>query len=167
MLRKTRRFPPGGFTLIEVMSAAAVLALALVGMIQVVVSGSEMLDVSKKQTIAMQIIHGQLEQIRLLSWDQVGQLGASDTRSVELGDDTSSGKMFLFGPNLPGIAQGFVCSTAPGGEGLVQRRVCERRCQVLLECLGLHGCLLANSRAEGKWKSEGGRRLPPISMRDA
>ena len=95
--------------MIEVMSAAAVLALALVGMIQVVVSGSEMLDVSKKQTIAMQIIHGQLEQIRLLSWDQVGQLGASDTRSVELGDDTSSGKMFLFGPNLPGIAQGFVC----------------------------------------------------------
>jgi prepilin-type N-terminal cleavage/methylation domain-containing protein len=109
MLRKTRRFPSGGFTLIEVMSAAAVLALALVGMIQVVVSGSEMLDVSKKQTIAMQIIHGQLEQIRLLSWDQVGLLGSTDTRSVEAGDDTSSGKMFLFGPNLPGIAKGFVC----------------------------------------------------------
>jgi prepilin-type N-terminal cleavage/methylation domain-containing protein len=99
-----------GLTLIEVMLAAAVLAVALVGMIQVVVSGSEMLDVSRKQTIAMQIIHGQIEQVRLLNWTQIGALGSTDTVSVEAGDNTSSGKMFIFGSNLPAIAKGFMCT---------------------------------------------------------
>ena len=56
------------FTLVEVMVAAGVMILALVGMIQVVVSGSEMLDVSRNQTVAMQIIHGQIDNIRLANW---------------------------------------------------------------------------------------------------
>jgi len=92
------------------MVAAAVMILAIVGMIQVIVSGSEMLDVSRKQTIAMQIIHGQLEQIRLSSWTQIGNLGASDTVSVDAGDNTTSGKVFIFGTNLPVIAKGFRCT---------------------------------------------------------
>lgn len=87
--------------------AAGVMALALVGMIQVVVSGSEMLDVARKQTIATQIIHGQIDQVRLLTWTQVGNLGATDTISVQSGDDASSGRMFIFGTNLPAIASGF------------------------------------------------------------
>lgn len=84
--------------------------LAIVGMIQVIVSGSEMLDVSRKQTIAMQIIHGQLEQIRLSSWAQIGTLGATDTVPVDAGDNTLYGKMFIFGTNLPAIAKGFRCT---------------------------------------------------------
>ncbi len=92
------------------MVAAAVMILAIVGMIQVIVSGSEMLDVSRKQTIAMQIIHGQLEQIRLSSWTQIGALGASDTVSVDAGDNNASGKKFIFGTNLPAIAKGFRCT---------------------------------------------------------
>lgn len=92
------------------MVAAAVMILAIVGMIQVIVSGSEMLDVSRKQTIAMQIIHGQLEQIRLSNWTQIAALGATDTRSVEAGDNTASNVMFVFGTNLPTIAKGFVCT---------------------------------------------------------
>lgn len=87
--------------------AAGVMALALVGMIQVVVSGSEMLDVARKQTIATQIIHGQIDQIRLLTWTQVGSLGSSDTVAVENGDNRTSGKMFIFGSNLPLVARGF------------------------------------------------------------
>ncbi len=93
--------------MVEVTVAAGVMALALVGMIQVVVSGSEMLDVARKQTIAMQIIHGQIDQIRLLTWTQVGTLGTTDTRAVDAGDDLTSGKMFVFGPNLPVVAKGF------------------------------------------------------------
>jgi len=40
----------------------------------------------------------------------VGSLGSSDTVSVEAGDNTSSGKMFIFGANLPTIAKGFTCT---------------------------------------------------------
>ncbi len=105
-----RKSQQRGLTLVEVMLAATVLALALVGMIQVVVSGSEMLDVSRKQTIAMQIIHGQIEQVRLLNWTQIGTLGSTDTVSVEAGDNTLSTKMFIFGTNLPAIAKGFTCT---------------------------------------------------------
>lgn len=90
---------------------AGVLVIALIGMIQVIVSGSEMLDVSRKQTIAVQIIHGQIEQIRLLTWTQVGNLGSSDGPfSVEAGDRTSTSQWFIFGSKLPAIAKGFTVS---------------------------------------------------------
>ena len=109
MRSKLRVERADGFTLVEVMVAAAVMILAIVGMIQVIVSGSEMLDVSRKQTIAMQIIHGQLEQIRLNSWTQINALGTNRTVSVEAGDDNTSGDKFVFGTNLPLIAKGFRC----------------------------------------------------------
>ncbi len=99
-----------GFTLVEVMVAAAVMILAIVGMIQVVISGSEMLDVSRKQTIAMQIIHGQLEQIRLSDWTQINALGASRTVNVADGDDISTADKFIFGTNLPIVAKDFRCT---------------------------------------------------------
>ena len=55
----------------EVALAATVLALTLTGMIQVIQSGSEMLDVSRKQTIAAQILHDEIDQLRLQSWSYV------------------------------------------------------------------------------------------------
>jgi len=105
--RRSQRPSRSAFTLVEVTVAAGVMALALVGMIQVVVSGSEMLDVARKQTIATQIIHGQIDQIRLLTWTQVGALGSTDSIAVQSGDDRTSGRMFIFGTNLPVVAQGF------------------------------------------------------------
>lgn len=109
MLRNRRRSSQTAFTLVEVMVASGVMILAIVGMIQVVVSGSEMLDVSRKQTIAMQIIHGQLDQIRLANWTQISALGTTDTVSVDAGDNASSSVMFIFGTNLPAVAKGFRC----------------------------------------------------------
>ena len=109
MLHSRSLSPKAGFTLVEVMVAAGVMILAIVGMIQVVISGSEMLDVSRKQTIAMQIIHGQIDQIRLKNWTEIATLGASDTVQVEAGDNTAAGSMFIFGTNLPTIAKGFQC----------------------------------------------------------
>lgn len=94
------------FTLVEVMMAAGVMILALVGMIQVVVSGSEMLDVARKQTIAMQIIHGQIDNIRLSNWTTVNGYSASTTVSVT--STPASG--FDFGSNLPAVATGFSCT---------------------------------------------------------
>ncbi len=46
------------------MLAAGVMATGLVGMIQVVVSGSEMLDVARKQTVAANIVHTQIDTYR-------------------------------------------------------------------------------------------------------
>jgi len=55
----------------EVALAATVLALTLVGMIGVVESGSQMLDLSRKQTMAAQILHGEIDQLRLQSWQTI------------------------------------------------------------------------------------------------
>jgi hypothetical protein len=56
------------FTIMEVALAATVLALTLVGMINVVEAGTQMLDVARKQTIASQILHGEIDQLRTQSW---------------------------------------------------------------------------------------------------
>ena len=106
MSRKPGYPKAAAFTLVEVMVAAAVIVLTVVGMIQVIVSGSEMLDVSRKQTIAMQIIHGQLDHIRLSNWTQVSALASSATVAVDGGDQSG----FVFGANLPTISKGFRCT---------------------------------------------------------
>jgi type II secretory pathway pseudopilin PulG len=115
MLRKRKHARRAAFTLVEVALAAGVLAFALVGMIQVVVSGSEMLDVARKQTIAMQIIHGQLDQVRLKDWSQVNSWPASRTVWVDASDNGGSqsdniAKDFVFGANLPALSAGFRCT---------------------------------------------------------
>ena len=55
----------------EVALAATVLALTLVGMIGVIDSGTQMLDLSRKQTMAAQILHGEMDQLRLQTWTTV------------------------------------------------------------------------------------------------
>ena len=112
MRRETRQTPVvAGFTLVEVMVAAAVMIGALVGMIQVVVSGAEMLDVARKQTIAMQIIHGQIDNIRLSSWSTISGYPSSRTVNVDDADQsTNISRGFVFGPNLPTLSKGFQCT---------------------------------------------------------
>lgn len=57
-----------GFTIMEVALAATVLALTLTGMIGVIESGTSTLDLSRKQTIAGQILHQEIDNLRLQSW---------------------------------------------------------------------------------------------------
>lgn len=80
MLANQKLKSPEGFTIMEVALAATVLALTLVGMIQVVDSGSEMLDLSRKQTIAAQILHSEIDQLRLQSWAAVSIYPAGPTQ---------------------------------------------------------------------------------------
>src|SRR5882762_5803940 len=63
-----------GFTLVEVMMAATILVVGLVGMMQAVTIGSEMLDTGRKQTVAAQIIQDQIERVRLMSWTDVAAI---------------------------------------------------------------------------------------------
>jgi len=73
----------------EVALAATVLALTLVGMIGVIEAGSQMLDLSRKQTVAEQIIHSEIEQLHLQNWSTVSSIPASWTTV------TSSGPLYL------------------------------------------------------------------------
>lgn len=99
------------FTLVEVMFAAAVLALAIVGMIQALVSGSEMLDVSRKQTIAATIIQGQIDYVRLCNWSEILALADAVTVPVDASNQAANvAAGFVFGTRLPAIARQFTCS---------------------------------------------------------
>jgi hypothetical protein len=71
----------------EVALAATVLALTLVGMIGAIESGSQMLDLSRKQTIAGQILHGEMDEARQLSWTTLSSDPAGPTTlSMAAGD---------------------------------------------------------------------------------
>lgn len=61
----------------EVALAATVLALTLVGMIGVIESGTQMLDLSRKQTIANQILHSEIDQLRLQNWETISGYNAA------------------------------------------------------------------------------------------
>jgi len=117
-----------GFTIMEVALAATVLALTLVGMIGVVESGAQMLDLSRKQTMAAQILHSEIDQLRLQSWaaiageppsvgsagtpptftfyssTQVGYSGSAMTLSTP-GNGYPSGPTTLTSSNDPSFAQ--------------------------------------------------------------
>lgn len=87
------------------------MALAIVGMIQALVSGSEMLDVAKKQNLAAQIIHGQIDNVRLYDWTEVSALAASATAQVDAADQaTNIAAGFIFGSQLPAVATDFTCT---------------------------------------------------------
>jgi hypothetical protein len=66
----------------EVALAATVLAFTLVGMIGVVESGAQMLDLSRKQTMANQILHSEIDQLRLQSWPIMSGWPPGDTNTA-------------------------------------------------------------------------------------
>jgi type II secretory pathway pseudopilin PulG len=121
MLARKQPAKSDGFTLFEVMMAAAVMLMAIVGMIQVITYGSGMLDLARKQSIAMQIIHGQIDNLRLNNWATVTvspyiRYTSETTRStgpVNIDNPNQATNItsgFVFGPTLPGLATGFKCT---------------------------------------------------------
>ena len=90
----------------EVALAATVLALTLVGMIGAIESGSQMLDLSRKQTIAGQILHGEMDEIRQLNWTTVSSYPPGPTTlSMTAGDPN-------YDPMLVALAQQLGWSTS-------------------------------------------------------
>ena len=76
--------------------AAAVMLAGVVGMIQVITSGSEMIDLSRKQTIATQIIHSEIDKLHLSDWTSVSALPAAATVTIN--------------SSLQNVSQGFTCT---------------------------------------------------------
>lgn len=79
MLRKRPLSGKDAFTLVEVMVAAGVMIAGIVGMIQVVVSGSQMLDLARKQTVAMQILQNEIGKVHISDWAAVSAYSTSTT----------------------------------------------------------------------------------------
>lgn len=97
-----KKLPRGqaAFTLIEVALAASVLLFAIVSAFQLVASGTRMLDFSRKQTMATQIIHAEIDQAHLAGWTTVknwADTNASCTITLASVDSTYTSGNSLFG----------------------------------------------------------------------
>ena len=78
------------FTLFEVTLAASALLMTIAGTAQVIFSGAAMLDMSRKQTIAAQIIHTLIDQARLNDWSTVYNWSFFDPTTVQMNTLSSS-----------------------------------------------------------------------------
>ena len=72
-----------GFTILEVMMAAIVMAYAITTSITTMQRGFATLDTARNLTLAGQIMVGEMEKIRMLSWDAVSAYPASDTVTID------------------------------------------------------------------------------------
>lgn len=62
------------FTIVEVMIAGTVMALAITTAITTMQSAFLALDSARNTTLASQILQGEIEKLRLLSWEALGKL---------------------------------------------------------------------------------------------
>jgi type II secretory pathway pseudopilin PulG len=60
------------FTLAEVMMATVVLLIAVVGLFEAVTVGAGMVNVARKQQVAMQIIRAEIEAVHVATWPATG-----------------------------------------------------------------------------------------------
>jgi Tfp pilus assembly protein PilV len=79
VLSRNPRSRPHGFSLIDVMMGATLLVVGLMGMIQAITIGSEMMATAQRQTLAAQIINHEIEKLRLSSWTTISGLAAGPT----------------------------------------------------------------------------------------
>lgn len=81
-----RSWRPGvtsrGYTLVEVMAAAAVLVLAISSALLVLQRGFQAVDTARMLTAAGELMQEQIESLRLKNWDQVEELQAAGDETV-------------------------------------------------------------------------------------
>ncbi|HWA28371.1 MAG TPA: prepilin-type N-terminal cleavage/methylation domain-containing protein, partial [Lacunisphaera sp.] len=77
-----------GFTLVEVMMASVILVVGLIGTIQIVTVGSEMMATARRQTIAAQILEHEIGKLRLESWATISAL--TDSAAATYTSDQAS-----------------------------------------------------------------------------
>jgi prepilin-type N-terminal cleavage/methylation domain-containing protein len=76
--------PARGFTILEVMVSAAVLALGIVSVVTVSQRGLQALDSARHLSAASQLMQSELERLRLMSWAQLQALQDSGATTVPL-----------------------------------------------------------------------------------
>jgi Tfp pilus assembly protein PilV len=78
------------------MFAAVLMLVGIVGMIQAVTIGSQMLDLSRKQMVAQQVIQNEIDRLRLGTWSQVSGM-AVGTYTISVSQSgTVSGDLTRF-----------------------------------------------------------------------
>lgn len=77
-----RRPANAGFAIIDVAMGATILVVGFVGLIQAVTIGTEMLDTSRKQLVAQQLVDHEIERMRMADWSTLGTLGAGTTYTI-------------------------------------------------------------------------------------
>jgi prepilin-type N-terminal cleavage/methylation domain-containing protein len=120
-MRNQRGAPLAGFTLIEVMMAAAILVVGFIGLIQAVTIGSETVDTARKQQVATQIMDAEIERLRGQTWNTLANFASSGSIAIDQtgaisGDETRFALSNYTAVNtddntaLSGTARGFTCS---------------------------------------------------------
>jgi prepilin-type N-terminal cleavage/methylation domain-containing protein len=79
-----------GFTLVEVMVAAALLAMGTAGVILASQQGLQALDTSRRLASASQLMQSEMERLRLMSWAQLQSLQDSGQTAVALEQTVAS-----------------------------------------------------------------------------
>lgn len=72
-----------GFTLVEVMAAATVMALVFVSSVAAITVGFRMLEDARMTTLAGQVLQSETEDLRLMNWVSVDALPASATFPIQ------------------------------------------------------------------------------------
>jgi hypothetical protein len=100
------------FTLIEVALGSAVMLAGIVGAIQVLVSGSQLLETSRTQAIAMRIIDSELANVRMANL--YGAWGTNSPSALANGTSTIS------------LATRYPAATYPSFQSVIPTFVCTR-----------------------------------------
>lgn len=112
-----------GFTLVEVMMAMAIVVVGVVGMMQAVTIGTELLDTTSKQQVAVRLVEAEAERLRNGAWTVIANLPATATINISstgaITGDTTSFALSNFtaattddDTTLGARAAGFTCSFA-------------------------------------------------------
>lgn len=88
-----------GLTIVEVMVAACVMALALTTSITTMQQGFNAIDTARCTTLAAQILQSTMENLRLQNWSQISTYAASQTVDIST----------IYGTNLP-ASKNFACT---------------------------------------------------------
>jgi uncharacterized protein (TIGR02598 family) len=106
-----------GFTLVEVMMAMAVVVVGVVGLMQAVTIGSETLDTTRKQQVAMRIVESELDRLRGGDWTTIANLPSSATITVNTAGAISGDTVYFALSNFTATAadDNTALSTQAGG----------------------------------------------------
>jgi uncharacterized protein (TIGR02598 family) len=79
-----------GFTIVEVMAAVFVMALAISTSITTLQAGYRAIDTARNLTLAGQILQSMIEDIRLKQWAEINAMAATTTGPISTFDTTGS-----------------------------------------------------------------------------
>jgi uncharacterized protein (TIGR02598 family) len=87
---KSRARRLAAFTIVEVMTAVFVMALAISTSVTTLQAGYRSIDTARNLTLAGQILQSMIEDIRLKQWTEINSMAASTTGTISTFDTTGS-----------------------------------------------------------------------------